>query len=96
MGSRFRDLLYFSGRLVHLTFEASISEVVGDVGAQAGAAEVKRRMVPLLRMLLLLKVWRPSSQGVSKLLKSSLLGSLSNFLCFPHCFLLCLNFFSLC
>ena len=38
MGLRFRNLLYFSEDLFTFTFEASIGEVVGDVGAQAGAA----------------------------------------------------------
>ncbi|KAB2601924.1 hypothetical protein D8674_002929 [Pyrus ussuriensis x Pyrus communis] len=52
--------------LLAFTFESSIDEVLG----------VKRQMMPLLRASRLLKVWRPSSCGLSKLLKNRLLGSL--------------------
>ena len=60
VGKDFKNFSISPEDLLAFTFEAFIGEVVG----------------PLLRMLQLLKVWRPSSHKIPKLLKSSLLGSL--------------------
>ena len=62
--------------MLAFTFEASIGEVVEEVGAQARAAGGEALDDAAARPSRLLKVWRPSSHGMSKLLKCSLLGSL--------------------
>ena len=82
------DLLVF-------TFEYSIGEVVREV-VPMPQLRVKRQMVLLLKASRQLKVWRPSSRGISKLLKSSLLARLYDFLYFSFLLLLCLISFGLC
>ena len=62
--------------MLAFTFEVSIGEVVEEVGAQARAAGGEVLEDAAAKVSWLLKVWQPSSRRMSKLQKSSLLGSL--------------------